>query len=468
MLSFIGNKIKTDPAAQILFAVFLAGFIFMPIGSNASFLTSIFLPEGFDGRLTDTALIVWLNDFFATGGQMFMNALKLLILPLVLFGIMTGISGMSDLSKMRRMAGWAVGLYLLTTVIAISQGVGLAVLYDSIIGFTSSVDTSSLSSPSAAGEAGGIKAMLMSLIPSNIIVAMYENNMLGIIFVSIITGVAIATSSKEDAEEVNNLAVKANNIVLRMVSIVMAFAPIGIFMLMANIFLENGVDQLASLIAYVLVLFTALMIHLFVTYRIILKLFTGLNTSIFYKKMKQIWLFGFSTASSSATIPVTLKTLEKRMGVQPSVSSFTVPLGATINMDGTAIMQGVATIFVAAMFGIDLGIAALATVVVTATMASIGTASVRSAGTIMLASIFSAVGLPAEGVVMILAVDPILDMVRTAVNLTGDAAVSTIVAHKEGQLDKNMFNDPSAGLDGDTVLDDKNIISEPKPIHQNS
>jgi Na+/H+-dicarboxylate symporter len=376
-----------------------------------------------------------------------MNALKMLILPLVLFGIMTGISGMSDLNKMKRMATWAVGLYLLTTIIAITQGVTLAVLYDTFIGFSSQVSTSSLAVPATAGETGGIKAMLLSLVPSNVIVAMYENNMLGIIFLSIVTGIAIASSNKEDAEDINNLAVKANNIVLRMVSIIMKFAPIGIFCLMGNIFIENGVDQLTSLIAYVGVLFIALMFHLFVTYRVLIKIFTGLNTSRFYFKMRQIWLFGFSTASSSATIPVTLKTLEKKMGVHPSVSSFTAPLGATINMDGTAIMQGVATIFVAAMYGIDLTFAALATVVFTATSASIGTASVRSAGTIMLGMVFASVGLPPEGVAMILAVDPILDMVRTSVNLTGDAAVSTIVAHKEGQLDKEMFDDKHAGVE---------------------
>lgn len=447
-MNFIINKIKTDPAAQILFSVFMAGLIFMPIGSNASFLVNLFMPDGFDGRLAETAFISSLNnDFLATGGQIFMNALKMLILPLVLFGIMTGISGMSDLNKMKRMATWAVGLYLLTTIIAITQGVTLAVIYDTFIGFSSQVSTSGLVAPQAGGETGGIKAMLLSLVPSNVIVAMYENNMLGIIFLSIVTGVAIASSNKEDAQEINSLAVKANNIVLRMVSIIMKFAPIGIFCLMGNIFIENGVDQLKSLMAYVAVLFAALMFHLFVTYRVLIKVFTGLNTSRFYFKMRQIWLFGFSTASSSATIPVTLKTLEKKMGVHPSVSSFTVPLGATINMDGTAIMQGVATIFVAAMYGIDLTFAALATVVFTATSASIGTASVRSAGTIMLGMVFASVGLPPEGVAMILAVDPILDMVRTSVNLTGDAAVSTIVAHKEGQLDKEMFNDKHAGVE---------------------
>lgn len=465
MFSTLGNKIKTDPAAQILFAVFLAGLIFMPVGSNASFLVSMFMPDGFTGRLAETAFVSTLsNDVLATVGQMFMNALKMLILPLVFFGIMTGISGMADLSKMKRMALWAVGLYLLTTVIAITQGVSLAVLYNSIIGFSSTVDTAAFTAPATSGETGGIKAMLLSLIPSNIIVAMFENNMLGVIFVSMMSGIAIASANKEDALEINTLAVKANNIVLNMVSLIMKFAPIGIFCLMGNIFIENGVDQLKALMAYVAVLFVALMFHLFVTYRILLKVFTGLNTSMFYSKMKQIWLFGFSTASSSATIPVTLKTLEKKMGVHPSVSSFTVPLGATINMDGTAIMQGVATIFVAAMYGIDLGIAALATVVFTATTASIGTASVRSAGTIMLGMVFASIGLPPEGVAMILAVDPILDMIRTAVNLTGDAAVSTIVAHKEGQLDKNMFNDPNAGLDDDFVSDDENVIVESKPI----
>jgi Na+/H+-dicarboxylate symporter len=350
---------------------------------------------------------------------------------------------------MKRMATWAIGLYLLTTVIAITQGVTLAVLYEYFIGFSSSISTSGLVAPEVGESTGGIKVMLLSLIPSNIVVAMYNGNMLGLIFFSIISGIAIASSSKDDAEEMNNLAVRLNNVVLRIVTLIMKFAPIGIFGLMGNIFIENGVDQLVPLLAYVGVLFTALMIHLFITYRVLIIIFTGLKTGNFYYKMREIWLFGFSTASSSATIPVTLKTLEKKMGVHPSVSSFTVPLGATINMDGTAIMQGVATIFIAAIYNVDLTLATLATVIFTATTASIGTASVRSAGTIMLTMVLASAGLPAEGVAMILAVDPILDMIRTSVNLTGDAAVSTIVAHKEGQLDHDLYNQKEVVLEED-------------------
>jgi Na+/H+-dicarboxylate symporter len=436
MFSYLINKIKTDPAAQILFSVFLAAVIFMPIGSS---------PD-----LKSLPFIQWLSvDVLDTVGTMLMNALKLMILPLVFLGIMTGISGMRDLNKMKRMATWAIGLYLLTTVIAITQGVTLAVLYEYFIGFSSSISTSGLVAPEVGESTGGIKVMLLSLIPSNIVVAMYNGNMLGLIFFSIISGIAIASSSKDDAEEMNNLAVRLNNVVLRIVTLIMKFAPIGIFGLMGNIFIENGVDQLVPLLAYVGVLFTALMIHLFITYRVLIIIFTGLKTGNFYYKMREIWLFGFSTASSSATIPVTLKTLEKKMGVHPSVSSFTVPLGATINMDGTAIMQGVATIFIAAIYNVDLTLATLATVIFTATTASIGTASVRSAGTIMLTMVLASAGLPAEGVAMILAVDPILDMIRTSVNLTGDAAVSTIVAHKEGQLDHDLYNQKEVVLEED-------------------
>ncbi len=427
-MSMIMEKIKSDPAAQILLAVFLSALIFIPIGSSG---------------LKADPNIVWLSvNVFETIGSMFMNALKMLIIPLVLLGLMTGVSGLSDVSKMKRMASWTVGLYLLSTVIAITQGVSLALLFDYFIGFGSNASTAGLTAPVVDGSGGGIKNMLLSIIPTNIISAMAEGNMLALIFVAITFGVGIATATPKYAKSVNEGAVSLNDIVLNVVGLVMKFAPIGIFALMANIFISNGVDTLIPLIGYVGVLFTALMIHMFVTYNIIIRTFSSLKPSIFYAKMKEIWLFGFSTASSSATIPVSLRVLEKKMGVHSSVCSFTVPLGATINMDGTAIMQGVATIFIASMYGVPLDLAAIGTVVVTATTASIGTASVRSAGTIMLAMIFAEVGLPPEGIMLILAVDPILDMIRTAVNLTGDAAVSLVVAEKENAIDMEIYNKP--------------------------
>ena len=231
-----------------------------------------------------------------------------------------------------------------------------------------------------------------------------------------------------------------NEAMMKMVTIIMALAPYAVFCLLAKAMAELGVELFTQLIGYVVVLAGVLMFHLFVTLLLFLKVFSGLSPATFLKKIRNVQVFAFSTSSSNATIPVTLRTVTERMGVNNSVASFTVPFGATINMDGTAIMQGVATVFIANMYGVDLGIAGYLTVIMMSVLASIGTAGVPGVGLIMLSMVFSQVGLPLEGIGLILGVDRLLDMLRTAVNVSGDAVVSLIVAKSEGKLDEDVFN----------------------------
>jgi Na+/H+-dicarboxylate symporter len=236
-------------------------------------------------------------------------------------------------------------------------------------------------------------------------------------------------------------------VVMKMVGVLIELAPYGVFALLTKLFATMGFGTIFDLAAYFFTLLGVLLFHGFVVYGLVLRTLTPLSPSMLRQKMRRVWAFAFSTSSSGATLPVTLRTVEKRLGVNKSVAGFAVPLGATINMDGTAIMQGVATVFIAQVYGIDLTSSQLLMVVLTATLASIGTAAVPSAGLIMLSLVLTQAGLPVEGIALILGVDRLLDMVRTAVNVTGDATVSTVVAYHEGQLDEVIFNDPNADLD---------------------
>ena len=277
------------------------------------------------------------------------------------------------------------------------------------------------------------------LFPNNIFGAFVENNMLGIVFISVLFGIALNLTD----ELTNNLSKnfeRLNIVFLKIVLIIMGFAPVGVFCLMGSYVMDHGLDIFGDLIQYVLILIFVLFFHLIFTYSIILKLFANLNPITFYKKMRNVALFAFSTSSSAATIPVTLKTVSDDLGVKKDVSSFVIPVGATINMDGTAIMQGLATMFIASTAGVDLSMVEYVQIVMLAMVASIGAAAVPSAGTITLALILSSLGLPLDAIGLILAVDRILDMIRTSVNVCGDAAVSCIVAVSEDELDYQIYN----------------------------
>lgn len=388
------------------------------------------------GSIVDTYL---LQGLFKVIGSMFVNALKMLVVPLVIVSLIPGIVGIGNIQLLGRVGIKAFGLYLLTTAIAIATAICAALLFG--IGKGMEVSTEANFS---GREAPPISEVFINIIPSNPIAAMANGDMLALIFFSIIFGVSLL-AVKDDAPDIANWIEQMGKVMMKMVTLVMHFAPYAVFCLIAKAMAELGIDLFVQLAGYVLVLIAVLLFHGAGTLMILLKLFSGLNPVTFLKKIRTAQLFAFSTASSAATIPVTLNTVEKRMGVDQSVASFTVPLGATINMDGTAMMQGVATVFIANIYGIDLGLTGYLTVVLMAVLASIGTAAVPGVGLVMLTLVFTQVGLPVEGIGLVLGVDRLLDMVRTAVNVTGDAVVSSVVAKSEGKLDTGVYSNPEAG-----------------------
>jgi Na+/H+-dicarboxylate symporter len=274
---------------------------------------------------------------------------------------------------------------------------------------------------------------------------MAEGNMLQIIVFAVIFGIAVSLSG-EVGKRVSAAFNDINVVIMNIVTMVMNIAPYGVFVLMAKLFATIGLDTILGLAKYFFLLAGLLVMHAFVTYPIIFKVLSGLNPLILLRKMRNTVLFAFSTSSSNATLPITMDTAKNRLGVNSSVSSFTIPLGATINMDGTAIMQGVATVFIAQVYGVDLSVSDFLMVILTATLASIGTAGVPGVGLIMLAMVLQQVNLPVEGIALIIGVDRLLDMMRTAVNVTGDCMVSCIVAKSEGELDLTVFHDMEAGV----------------------
>lgn len=379
------------------------------------------------------------NGFLAIIGKLFVNSLKMLVVPLVLISLICGVCGIGDIRLLGRIGTKTFLIYMMTTALAIATAIGLGFLFG--IGKGMEVETE------AAFEAKSAPPLLdvfANIVPSNPISAMANGDMLSIIFFAILIGISILMVGKPAKGLVQSLEL-INEVILKMVTIIMNLAPYGVFALLTKAMAELGLDLIWSLLGYVAVLIGSLAFHFFITMMIVLKLFSGLSIKTFLAKMREVQIFAFSTSSSNATIPITLRTVTKRMGVNNSVASFTVPFGATINMDGTAIMQGTATIFIANIYGIDLGLTEYLTVILMSVLASVGTAGVPGVGLIMLSMVFAQVGLPIEGIGLILGVDRILDMLRTAVNVGGDAAVTAIVAKSEEKMDVAIYNDPAAG-----------------------
>ena len=370
---------------------------------------------------------------FNLGGQIFKNLLMLVVVPLVFFSLVSGISSLSNMVKLGSIATKTIGLYLFTTAIAVSLALFFGWAFN-LSGFEGTVD--SYVPPSGDSSLYGT---VLRIFPNNIFGAFIENNMLGIVFISILFGLALNLT--DDLTNGFSKTFERFNIVfLKIVLLIMTFAPIGVFCLMGSYVMAKGLNIFGDLAQYVLILIFVLAFHLIFTYSLILKSFANLSPLIFFRKMKNVALFAFSTSSSAATIPVTLKAVTDDLGVKKDVSSFVVPVGATINMDGTAIMQGLATMFIANTVGVDLTLIQYGQIVILAIVTSIGTAAVPSAGTVTLALILGSLGLPLDAIGLILAVDRILDMIRTAVNVCGDAAVSCIVAKSENELDLSIYN----------------------------
>lgn len=398
-----------------------------------------------------TATGQWIQVFVVNGlldtiGQIFVASLKLLVVPLVFVSLVCGAASLGGHNRMGALATKTVVLYLFTTAVAIALAMGVATLVQPGAG----VDMA-LASTYAAPPAPSIKETLIDIFPSNPVQAMAEGNMLQVIVFSILFGIAISRTGGEIGSNMRTFFEHLNEVVLKMMMLLMQLAPYGVFCLLAKLFASIGFTAIIDLAKYFFTVLFVLLLHGFVVYGTMLKALTGLSPIIFFKKMWKVAVFAFSTASSNATLPVTMRTVEHDLGVDNKISSFSVPLGATINMDGTAIMQGVATIFIAQVYNIDIGAAGYLMVILTATLASIGTAGVPSVGLIMLAMVLQSVGLPVEGIALIIGVDRLLDMVRTAVNVTGDAVVSVIVGNSEKMLDKTRYEDMKLNAEVDPV-----------------
>ncbi len=391
---------------------------------------------------SDVALIqdYFVNGLFHIVGAMFITGLKMLVVPLVTFSLICGVYGIGDITKLGRVGVKAFGLFILTTALAITLAITVAGIVGPGEGFELTGEQGEFTAPVAPP----LTQVIIDLIPSNPVAAYAEGNMLQIIFFTILFAVCMLMVG-EPGRKVAEGAARLNQIMMQVVTVVMHVAPYGVFALMAKTFALQGLGLIMPMIAYFGVVVVVLLLHATGTLMTLLKLLSGVSPIMFLRKMRTVQIFAFSTSSSNATIPVTLRTTERRLGVDNPTASFIVPFGATINMDGTAIMQGVATIFIANVYGIDLGLSGYLTVIGMAVLASIGTAGVPGVGLIMLAMVFNQVGLPVEGIGLIMGVDRLLDMMRTAVNVTGDAAITTIVARSEGSLDEETFYDPDAG-----------------------
>ncbi len=375
---------------------------------------------------------------FHVGGSIFLASLKLLVVPLVFVSLVLGTAALDDITKLGRVGGKTLALYLTTTAIAISLALLAATIFVPGSGFDLQTDVTF-----TAKEAPPLSQVFIDLFPSNPVAAMASGNMLQIIVFAGLFGLAM-TLAGEPGKRLIKLFEDLDAVIMRLVMVLMSAAPYGVFCLLAKVFATQGFEAVAPLIRYFVLVLAVLFLHALITYPTLLRLLSGLNPIRFLQNMRDPILVAFSTASSNATLPVTLETAEHKLGVDNSIASFTVPLGATINMDGTAIMQGVATGFIAQAYGIELGPTDYLMVVVTATLASIGTAGVPGVGLVMLAMVLRQVNLPVEGIGLILGVDRLLDMVRTAVNVTGDAMVTCVVAKSEGHFSREVFNGVAA------------------------
>ncbi|HOP21447.1 MAG TPA: dicarboxylate/amino acid:cation symporter [Gammaproteobacteria bacterium] len=377
---------------------------------------------------------------FYVVGKVFLYSLQMLVVPLVFVSLFCGTAALKNPAMLGKIGGKTLTLYLITTGIAITIALSLASVIQPGAGFDLPTDVQF-----SAKQAPPFVEVLIGLVPRNPVQAMADGNMLQIIIFSILLGLA-ATMAGEPGKRVISFFEDFNVIIMKLVKIVMELAPYAVFALIAKVFAEIGIDAIKNLSKYFFTLFFILVLHALVVYPVLLTTLAKLNPLTFLSKMRTAMTFAFGTASSNATIPVSMRTVTERMGVSKSIGSFSIPFGATINMDGTAIMQGVATVFIAQAYGIDLTLSQLVTVVMMSIMASIGTAGVPGVGLIMLATVLTQVGLPVEGIGIIIGVDRLLDMTRTVVNITGDCAVTCIVAKSEGKLDERVFNDPDAGV----------------------
>ncbi|WP_405304243.1 dicarboxylate/amino acid:cation symporter [Methanobrevibacter sp.] len=403
----------------------------MLIGMILGFLVGIFLNFYVTNPFIKDILLV--NNIFYLGGNGFIKLMKMLVVPLVFFSIVVGVASISDIRKIGSIGGRTIGIYLVTTALAVT----IALIIATIIQPGTGLNMTSVAQANVTSNMT-VTDTVLNMIPDNPFNSLATGDMLPVIIFGVLVGVILATL-KDETNVVNEFFNQGNTVMMEMTRIVMKFAPIGIFCLMAKTFASLGFAGLIPLAKYIGCVLLGLAIQAFIVYPSLLVILTRLNPIKFFKKFISVMFFAFSSSTSNATIPLNLEKLSE-LGVSREISSFTIPLGATINMDGTAIMQGCAVMFAAQAYGMDLGLVALITVIFTAVMASIGTAGVPSVGLITLNMVFNSVGLPVDAIGIIMGIDHLLDMFRTAVNVTGDAICTIIVSFKNKAIDLDMFN----------------------------
>ena len=406
-------------------------FIALLIGALFGVVIHYWIPSSY---IKDTVIV---EGVLYVVGQGFIRLMQMLVVPLVFCSLICGSMAIGDTKTLGKVGVKTIGFYLVTTALAVCVALGSALLINPGRGLD--MDAVQKGTVSSATEATSLVDTLLNIIPKNPIQSMANGDMLPIIVFALFVGIMLAKLGTRGSV-VANFFSQFNDVMMEMTMEIMKIAPIGVFCLIARTFATVGFSAFAPMLKYMGNVTLALAIQCLVVYQILLFVFTRLNPFKFIKKFLPVMGFAFSTATSNATIPMSIDTLSKKMGVSKQISSFTIPLGATINMDGTSIMQGVAVVFIAQAYGIPLTMGNLATVVVTATLASIGTAGVPSVGLVTLAMVLNSVGLPTEGIALIMGIDRILDMIRTAVNITGDAVCTTIVCHQEGSLNREVFN----------------------------
>lgn len=387
------------------------------------------LPQGY---IRDTIII---KGILALSGGIFISGIKMLVVPLVFVSLVCGASALGDPKKLGRVGFKTLSFYMLTTCIAII----LALLVGSIINPGIGLDLSDIvKQEPTIGASKSFVDVIIDMVPKNPVKSLAEGSMLQIIVFALLTGVSLSLIG-EKGKPVLNVFNSFNELMMKMVMLVMLIAPYGVFALIAKTFATVGFEAMVPLLKYMVAVLLALVLHASLTYMGMLSTLGKLNPIQFFKNFAPAMGVAFSTASSSGTLPITIETAEDRCGVSKNIASFTLPLGATINMDGTAIMQGVAVIFISQVYGIDLSIQALLTVVLTATLASVGTAGVPGVGLITLSMVLQSVGLPIEGIALIIGIDRLLDMTRTVVNITGDTVCTILISKSENEFDEKVY-----------------------------
>lgn len=372
-------------------------------------------------------------------GNGFTSAIKMMVVPLVFVSLVCGTSSMGDVKRLGRIGGKTMLFYLGTTAIAIV----VSLILGSTLKPGMGLDMSSMVTGEVTiGESKSIVDIILNIIPTNPIASLAEGEMLQVIFFAMLLGIAMSLLGKK-VEPVRVIFESANEICMKMVNIIMLAAPYGVFALVSTTFATVGTDAIFALVKYVSIVLLGLFIHVTLVYGGLFKVLTKQKIKPFISKFSRVAAITFSTASSNASVPASMEIMEE-LGVSKGVRSFTIPMGATVNMDGTAIMQGIAALFIAQIYGVDLGINDMITIVLTATLASIGTAGVPGVGMIMLSMVLQSVGLPLEGIGLIMGVERIIDMFRTTVNVMGDNICTLIIANSENELDLKLYNEQDA------------------------